>query len=93
MTQQEYLDAVFAAVRKYHPDAVQIDLAGHDAPLTGFFLCGVWLADGRLLTEDDEIMPVYDATWPLLAKIAKGGVIAQDGMGHADVRLPDHQEV
>lgn len=88
MSQQEYLDTVFAVVRRHHPDAVQVDVSSQDSPLTGFFLNGVWLADGHFVIEDDEVMPVYNDTWPLLAEIAPGGVIGEDSMGHADIRVP-----
>ncbi|MEV0135749.1 hypothetical protein AB0H83_45815 [Dactylosporangium sp. NPDC050688] len=78
MTQQQYLDTAIAVIRRFHPDAVTFAI-GRNEPAeynltpglvtNGYFLCDVHLIDGHVIASDEEIMPVYDATWPLLMSI------------------------
>ena len=77
MTQQQRLDAAIAVVRRYHPDAARFDVAHLEFAddHRGFILQDVTLHDGTVLVEDEQIMPVYNATWPLLQAITWDGVI------------------
>lgn len=80
MTQQQRLDTAVAVVRRYHPDAVQFDVMHLEFAddHRGYILQDVTLADGTVLIENEQILPVYNATWPLLMAITWDGVIPGD---------------